>query len=173
MALFASRWLVAVLILVSVLLVLFLVGKRSVHTEIEISASPDRIWSVLTDYSTAAQWNKVLLPVEGDLQVGNRIRYEFYQEENGEPSLITARVKQLVPNELINQTGGIPGVLTFDHQYVISYDNRGVTTVIIQETYRGVMVPFWNPKPVERAYARLLSLLKARVLESEGTDEPN
>lgn len=173
MAIMISKWAVAVLVVLSVLLALFLVGKKSVRADVEISASPQEVWAVLTDVARAGEWNTVLVPQGGELREGNSIQYEFFQEEGGKPSVMNAKVKQLEPHALINQAGGIPGVLTFDHRYVISSDEEGYTTVTIREEYRGIMVPFWNPEPVERAYGRLLGLLKERVLEVKGTHELN
>ena len=69
---------------------------------------------------------------------------------------------EIIPNQLLNQKGGIPAVLTFDHKYVL--EPAGETTVIIiHEDYKGLGVHFWNPEPVEKAYQRLNEALKSRV----------
>lgn len=156
------KWFIIILIiLIGVLFVLYLIGKKSVHTEITINAPSEAVWSVLTDVQNIKEWNSVLIPVEGELVEGNQIKYEFYQEP-GNKSVMSAKVKEIINQELINQKGGISGVLTFDHMYVLEPAESGVK-VIIHEEYRGIMVPFWNPEPVENAYSRLLNELKIRA----------
>jgi hypothetical protein len=73
-----------------------------------------------------------------------------------------AVVKAMEPNRLLNQYGGMGFILTFDHKYTLEPVDSG-TNVTIEEYYRGIMVPFWNPSPVEAAYHRLLFSLKNRV----------
>ncbi len=163
MALLSSKWILIPLIIVVVLVVLLLLGRKSVRTQITIQASPEEVWAVLTDVPRIGEWNNVLIPVKGELEEGSKVTYEFYQDEGGTAAVMDAKVRCLTPSELINQAGGMPGILTFDHSYRLSGDGDS-TTVEIFEEYRGVMVPFWNPHPVEKAYERLLSLLRERVL---------
>ncbi len=158
MAILGSKWAIAVLVFTVAIIVLFLIGKKSVRSEVSIEASEQEIWFALTEMKQIKAWNKVLVPVEGEMTAGGIIKYEFYQEENGKAAVMDANVKQLITNKIINQTGGIPGILTFDHKYIINQ-----STVAIDEQYRGIMVPFWNPAPVEKAYERLLLQLKKHI----------
>ncbi len=161
MAILTSKWMMALYLLILILAILYLTGSKSVHTQITIKAAPHEVWAILTDAEKIKEWNPVLIPVEGVLKEGNTVKYEFHQDEENK-SVIPAMVKQMVENKLLNQTGGMPFVLTFDHKYILkSVDDS--TSVIIHENYRGIMVPFWNPAPVERAYERLAEALKARV----------
>ena len=163
---------IAVLIILLVLLLLLIMGRKSVKTEISVETSPNEVWSVLTDISKVRDWNNILVPIEGKLEEGNTIKYEFYQDDNAKAAVMNAKVKQLIPSKLINQTGGIPGILTFNHSYILEQTATG-TSIQIYEKYRGIMVPFWNPKPVEKAYAKLLLSLKERVIELKRKDESN
>ena len=162
MSILSSKWTIGLSILVASYLILWLAGKKSVEAEVTIEASADEVWEALTDLEKVRQWNKVLIPVEGQMSVNNKIRYEFYQEEDGKAAVMDAKIEEVVKSSLINQKGGIPTVITFDHHYVLS-DNENKTTVKIFEEYQGVMVPFWNPEPVEKAYERLLAQLKTFV----------
>lgn len=138
-----------------------LLGKKSVHHEIEIKASPAQVWEVLTNMQAYGEWNPVMQLLEGDLKVGNKLKYQFTQDAEN-VSKIGATVKQIVPNKLLNQAGGMPMVLTFNHKYILD-DLGGSTKVTIHEDYTGVGVHFWNPKPVGDAYGRLNEALKKRV----------
>ncbi len=162
MLLVNSKWMLVAFAVIAVLLILYLVGKKSVTTEISINASKERVWQLLANVDYINEWNKVLIPAKGNLQEGNTILYEFFQQEGGAPAEMEAKVVSMISMELINQKGGMTGILTFDHKYLISEEN-GITNVKIHEVYRGIMVPFWNPAPVEKAYKRLLQQLKTRA----------
>ncbi len=166
MGILSSKWVLLVLVLITILVILYRVGRKSVHTEVTIVATPSEVWSVLTNVSTIKEWNKVLIPIEGELNVGNSIKYEFYQDEGGKASVIDAEVIAIAPDQLLNQQGGMNFILTFDHKYILEPSPTG-TKVRIEEYYRGIMVPFWNPSPVESAYHRLLISLKQRVEQKE------
>ena len=162
MAILTSKWIISILlVLLLVLVILYLLGRKSVHSEIVIQASPAEVWSVLTDVQKMKEWNPVLVPVEGELKEGATLKYKFFQKSSN-AVVISARVKQMVEGKLLNQSGGIVGILTFDHKYILEPSNGG-TKVIIHEDYRGIAVPFWNPNLVEKAYSRLNKALQDRI----------
>lgn len=156
-----SKWFLIIAILVVVFFVLYFLGKKSVHHEISINATPQKVWEVLTDMNAYEEWNPTMKLVNGEVKVGNKVTYQFTQDENN-ISEIPATVKQIVPNKLLNQAGGIPFVLTYNHKYILEPENGG-TKVTIHEDYDGIGVNFWNPKPVEEAYKRLNEALKVRA----------
>lgn len=159
------KWLIAILSVFLILGVLFMLGKKSVHTEITTSASASKVWQALSSPEKVQEWNTVLIPLEGNLKEGETVKYEFYQEEGGKAAGINAKVIKIDHENEINQRGGIAGILTFNHQYILK-GGKTETRIIIHEEYRGLMVPFWNPATVETAYRRLLSQLK-NFLENE------
>lgn len=162
MAIFTSKWMIAALALIAVLAILYLAGRKSAHSEITIAASPAEVWAVLTDTDKIKDWNPVLIPIGGELKEGATVTYEFHQDDTTS-SQMPAKVKRMVAGELLNQGGGMPGILTFDHKYILEAVGTD-TRVTIHEEYRGIYVPFWNPAPVELAYHRLAEALKDRVL---------
>lgn len=156
-----SKLLIILLVLIAVLVILYYMGRKSVHHEITIIASPEKVWSVIINTDHYAHWNPVMELLEGEVRVGHKVKYRFTQDaENiGEiPSL----VKQVIPNELLNQGGGLPFILTFDHKYILSPSDKG-TKLIIHEDYEGIGVNFWNPSPVEKAYQRLNEAIKKQA----------
>lgn len=141
---------------------LALLGCASVHNEVVIDASPEQVWQVLTDKDAYGEWNTVLLDLKGDFKVGEEVVFQF-QESADKKYEVKAKVKEVVPEKLLNQKGGVWGVLTFDHRYILEPVGTDQTKVTIHEDYAGVYVPFWDHKPLEPAYAKLNQALKARV----------
>ena len=143
------------------LAVLYMLGRKSVHHEIIIHASKEKIWSTLMDTDNYDQWNPVMKLLEGKLSEGNKVKYRFTQDRD-QVSDISARVVRIIPNETLNQAGGIPVLLTFDHKYILEDADKG-SKLTIHEDYRGIGINFWNPQPVEAAYVRLSQALKNQV----------
>ena len=137
-------------------------GCTSVHTEITIPADPEIIWSVLTDAPGYQAWNPVLVPIEGDLREGEKLKYQMTQPD-GKKSEITAKVKKMVELKELNQGGGIPGILTFDHKWLLEPVDKG-TRVTQHEEYRGIGVLFWDSSWVEPAYRKANEALRNRVI---------
>ena len=160
-----SKWFLVSLFFVLILGTLFMLGKKSVQTEITTSAAASKVWQAISSTEKVKEWNSVLIPLEGNLSEGETVKHEFFQEEGGKAAVMNAKVIKVDNEQMINQRGGIPGILTFNHQYIIE-GGEAETQIIIHEEYRGLMVPFWNPAPVETAYGRLLGQLKS-FLENE------
>ena len=147
--------------IIALLVILIITGRKSVRHEISINASPEEVWSVLMDTEKYTDWNPTMNLLEGEIKEGNKVKYQFTQDDEN-VMIITSNVKRIEQHKLLNQGGGIPLILTFDHRYILIPDGEQ-TKVIISEAYRGIGVNFWNPKPVEQAYKRLNKALKTQV----------
>ena len=124
-------------------------------------APPEAVWKVLMDVESYPQWNPVFIEVAGVYAEGkevlNRVR-----EPSGEILEMTATVETLVPGAELRQSGGIPGVLTFDHRWLLE-PVEGGTRVIQHEVDRGIGLWFWNADWIEPAYAATNDALAERV----------
>ncbi len=156
-----SKLLIIVLVVIIILVMLYFTGNKSVHHEITINASPEKAWTVLTNTADYDTWNPVMRLLEGEIKEGNKVKYQFTQDADN-VSQIASKIKKVIPNKLLNQGGGMPMLLTFDHKYILE-PSGNATKLIIHEDYRGIGVNFWNPNPVEEAYGRLNQAMKKRV----------
>ena len=156
-----NTWMIYLIIFLLVLVVLYFMGNKSVHHEITINASPEKVWSVLTNTDSYDNWNPVMKLLEGEIKEGNKVKYQFTQDADN-VSEIPSKVKKVIPIKLLNQGGGLSFVLTFDHKYQLEPLVDG-TKLTIHEDYAGIGVNFWNPKAVEAAYGRLNEAIKKRV----------
>ena len=147
--------------IVVVLVILVITGRKSVHHEIIINDAPEQIWDVLISMDKYPEWNPVMELVQGEVGKGNKVTYKFTQSPDSSYE-IQATVKEIITGQLLNQSGGTPLILTYNHKYILEQVEEG-TRVTIHEDYRGIGVNFWSPKPVEEAYARLNEAIKTRV----------
>jgi len=67
-----------ILAIVGILIILTFLGKKSVHHEISIKASPQHVWVVLTDTDSYNKWNPVMKLLNGEIKEGNKVKYEDY-----------------------------------------------------------------------------------------------
>lgn len=163
MAFFDSKWAVVFLVFAGVIVLLYLLGHKTVHTELVIPADSKIIWSVLTDTPKYEEWNPIMVKVQGELREGKKLINQFRQAD-GKEYEVKSTVRKMVPNELLNQCGGIPGVLTFDHKYVLK-PVEGGTRVIQHEEYRGIGVLFWDASSMKSTYEKANEALMNRVTE--------
>jgi len=142
---------------------LTLAGRKSVHHEIYINTNTERVWSVISKTEDYQSWNPVMKLLQGEIKEGNKVKYQFTQDKEN-VSEIPSAVKKVIPNKLLNQGGGLPFILTFDHQYILDKNKDG-TNLTIHEDYRGIGVHFWNPEKVQLAYERLNKAIKKKAEE--------
>ncbi len=154
---------IAGVVLIAILLFFYFFGRKSVHTELVIEASPEQIWEVLMDEEAYKEWNQVLIPITGRIEQGNKLTYALIQPE-GKSIEIGMKVIELIPFKLLNQYGGVPGIFTFDHRYILEPVEKN-TRVIIHEDFRGIAVLFWDAGWLEQAYADSNKSLRQQVLE--------
>ena len=154
------KWLA---VLIGVIIMVFsLFGHGVVHTEIVIPASPAQVWAILTDGPGYKEWNPVLVPAEGQLKQGHTLKY-MMTDNTGKQSEVKSEVIEMINEKKLNQFGGMRGILTFDHQWLLE-PLEGGTKVIQHEEYRGIGVWFWDYSWVEPAYMKANEALKSRVM---------
>ncbi|MEO0814609.1 MAG: SRPBCC domain-containing protein, partial [Myxococcota bacterium] len=154
-----------VLLLGVIVMTLSIFGHKKVHSELVIPASPAEIWAVLTETAAYAEWNPVFVSVTGEHREGAKLSYEM-KDQSGKTSTVSATVKKVVPERELNQFGGIPGVVTFDHHWVLEAVEGG-TRVTQWEQYRGLYVWFWDPTWFGEQYQKAIEALRDRIARSK------
>lgn len=139
------------------------VGCKTVHTELIIPAEPEAIWSVLMDETSYQEWHSVLVPLEGqDIKKSKKLKYTM-TDGGGKKIVINLTVKEMIPEKKLNQSGGLWGVMTFDHTYLLEPIDGG-TLFIQHEEFRGIWIPFWDASWLEPAYQKSNEALRDRVI---------
>ncbi len=156
-----SRWLAAVGLVLIALVASALLARKSVRAELTIAAEAEEVWSVLTDPESYEDWNPILVSVDGEFVEGQTLSVGM-KNPDGSITMVTPRIKKLVRDVELNQVGGVPGILTFDHTWRLEPVDGG-TRVTQFEEYRGIGVLFWNPEWVEKAYRQANLNLRDRI----------
>ena len=158
----SMKWIVGTVVsLALAVVILFLLGRETFHAEITIDATPEEVWSVLTDASNYAAWNPLLVPISGEIREGGEVEYRMTQPD-GTQSIMKSTVEKVVALKELHQRAGIPGILTAHHSYRLE-PTQGGTRLIQHEVDNGVAMLFWDSSWVQPTYEAVNQALKLRV----------
>jgi uncharacterized protein YndB with AHSA1/START domain len=129
-------------------------------SEIEIAASPETVWAVLTDFERWPSWNRDVksISIEGPVAPGSVFKWK------AGPGTITSTIERVEPPSLIAWTGKTLGIDAVHFWYLEPRD--GKTLVRTQESYGGLVARLLRrslQKTLDRALADGLRYLKAEA----------
>jgi hypothetical protein len=115
---------------------------RRISTSIDIDASTDQVWAVLSDLDRYHEWNPFIREAAGTAAVGARLSVRIFPA-TGKPSTFRPTVLAATPGRELRWLGRfiLPGI--FDGEHMFTLAERGSGTHLVQaETFRGLLVPF-------------------------------
>ena len=112
------------------------------HTQIDIAAPIERVWSLLTDFPSYPRWNPQVRSVEGNLAVGQSLR--IFVEPPGargvrlRPTLLAVR-----PNRELRWKWRLltAGLCAGEHYFKLEPKPTGGLTFHHGEIFSGLLVP--------------------------------
>ena len=135
-------------------------------TDIDIDATPERVWEVLTDLAAYPAWNPFIVRAGGVVETGRRLTLTM-QPIGGRATTLRPRLVEVdVPRRLRwRGTVGDPGLVDAEHTFTLEPSGAG-TRLIQRERFRGVLVPFMGAS-LDRgtlpAFVAMNQALKDRV----------
>lgn len=109
--------------------------------EIHIAASPDRVWAVLTDFESYADWNPHLVQAAGEAVPGTRLAITIREGED--TTDFTPLVLVAAPGSELRWRGSFlfPGLADGTHSFRLHPAGKG-TRLVQSESFTGVLGPF-------------------------------
>ena len=116
---------------------------RKLETRVEIDATREEVWEVLTATDAYPDWNPFITEVEGCFVAGERVRLTM-RLPGKKPMTLRPRVVEAAPAARLRWSGRlwVRGLCDAQHEFHLSETPRGTTEVVQVETFRGVLVPF-------------------------------
>ena len=138
---------------------------RVLETSVEIAATPERVWQVLTDFDAYPVWNPFVTSIEGVAQPGEQLVVRL-QPPGGRGITMRPRVQSADRGRRLAWLGhlGVRGVFDGAHEFLL--DGGDATTTFTQrETFRGALVPFTGRllARTEAGFEAMNAALKERV----------
>ncbi|MEM9602866.1 MAG: SRPBCC domain-containing protein [Pseudomonadota bacterium] len=153
------KWAIPTIVLIA--LVGALLTKKTFRIEHDVAAPPEVVWQVLMDTAAYPEWNPVFIAVDGDYVEGasvvNTVRDPSVSETD-----MRAKVRTVSAAAELRQSGGMPGIITFDHRWLLEPIDGG-TRIVQHETDRGIGLWFWNSDWIEPAYTKTSEALGRRA----------
>lgn len=140
---------------------------KIIRTEIIIHASPEKVWSVLSDFNSYPGWNPFIRSLEGEVKTGNRIRVKIVPPGTS-GMVFKPRVLSFIPNKEFKWLGHLlfKGLFDGEHHFQLTDNGNGTTTFVHSEVFRGVLVPLFMKQldgHTRRGFEEMNSSLKEQA----------
>jgi len=141
---------------------------KELRTEIEIQASPERVWQVLADLARWTEWNPFIAPVVGKAKVGARVDISVPPGGGTNRRVLHCTVVKAEPNRELcwNYHVGPAALFRGEHSFTIEALGANRVRFVDQEVFDGLLVPL-QAKDIDtnarRGFEVMDQALKARA----------
>jgi hypothetical protein len=141
------------------------------ETQIDITASPDTVWGILTDLEAYSDWNPFIVSAEGTVTVGERLTNRM-QTPGGKAMTFKPTVTVADPEQKFEWLGrlGMPGIFDGRHSFELEATETG-TRVVHSEHFNGVLVRFMRKmvdNGTRQGFEEMNAALKTRAEPHDG-----
>ena len=138
-----------------------------IRTEIDIDASPARVWDVLTDFAAYPDWNPFLTSVTGRAEVGQKLVARI-EPKAGRGMTFKPTVLMADREKEFRWRGRflVPGLFDGEHYFVIAPNGAGTTRLVHGEEFSGLLVGMAKAsldKGTQAGFNAMNKALKARA----------
>ncbi len=115
---------------------------KELRSHIEIEASAERVWQVLTDFAAYPEWNPFIRRVNGRPEVEERLVVRM-RPSGTRGMTFRPTVMRVEPNRQLRWLGHllVPGLFDGEHIFEIEELDRDRVLFIQRESFKGLLVP--------------------------------
>jgi hypothetical protein len=116
---------------------------KQLDNELEINASAERVWQLLTDFASFPQWNPFIQHVSGQLKRGAQLEVTL-QPSGTHATTIRPIVLKTEPNRELRWIGRwlLPGLLDDEHIFTIEPLDAERVRFTQREIFTGLLAAF-------------------------------
>lgn len=145
---------------------------HELHTEIEIDATPEMVWAILTDLPAYPGWNPFITSSEGIVAVGQRLTNRL-EPPGGRAITIKPTVTEVQHARVFEWLGRLvlPGLFDGRHRFELVPEGDG-TRLVHSEHFTGLLVPMLKKSLDTTTIAGFRAMntsLKARAEAEDGS----
>ena len=139
---------------------------RELRTHIEIEATPERVWEVLTDFAAYPEWNPFIQTIEGDAAPGSKLEVRI-EPPGGRAMTFKPTVLEAAPRQELRWLGRVlvPGFFDGEHSLRIEPIDDSRIRFTQSERFTGVLVPLFGKglEKTQRGFTAMNESLKRRA----------
>jgi hypothetical protein len=139
---------------------------KQLSAEIEIAATPERVWAILTEFAAYPAWNPFIRKVEGAPAVGTRLAVRI-EPPGGRGMAFRPTVLTVEPNRELRWLGRmlVPGLFDGEHSFHLEPLDAGRVRLVQAERFTGFLVPVLGGMlgNTERGFQAMNQALKERA----------
>ncbi|WP_434628926.1 SRPBCC family protein [Chromobacterium sp. CV08] len=141
-------------------------ATRSIATEIDIAASPERVWQVLSDWRRYPEWNPFIVGLHGRHETGASLVATVHPP-GGRHLTFRPRLSEFSAGSLMAWRGKwlLPGLLDGEHRFRLEALDDGGTRLHHDEDFSGLLLPLIGDRLLEcarRGFLQMNQALKRR-----------
>jgi hypothetical protein len=117
-------------------------AKKVLQTRIEIQASPERVWEILTDFPSYPEWNPFIRRVTGEAQEGTTLEVQI-ELAGGRKMTFRPKLLAVEPSRELRWLGRLfmPGLFDGEHVFTIEPVDEKRVRFTQRESFTGLLVP--------------------------------
>lgn len=140
---------------------------KEIRTEINIDATPDKVWGVLTSFDDYPYWNPFLKWLNGKVEENKKIEVRITPPD-AKGMTFKPNVLKFEKNKTFRWLGHLlmPGLFDGEHIFELNDNGNGTTTFVQREQFKGVLVPLLKKMlddNTRRGFEMMNEALKERV----------
>ena len=138
---------------------------RELRREIEIDASPERVWAVVTDFAAYPEWNPFIRSISGELHEGAKLEVRI-EPPGARATTFRPTVRAVEPSRELRWLGRmLPGLFDGEHSLRIEPLDGGRSRFVQSERFSGLLVGLFKGTltKTEVGFEQMNAALKARV----------
>ena len=114
---------------------------QTLRTEIQIQASPEKVWKVLADLAKYPEWNPFITQAIGRVEVGARV--EITVPSGSKKMKLRCKVTRAEPRQVLCWRYHVISPLLFrgEHSFTIEPMGSNYVRFVDQEIFKGLLVP--------------------------------
>ncbi len=118
---------------------------KEIITEININATPEKVWNILTDFENYPNWNPFIKSLSGNVAVGKKINVKL-EPPGSKTMAFVPTVLAFDKNKEFRWLGHLlfKGLFDGEHSFQITDNGNGTTTLKQSEKFNGVLIPLFK-----------------------------
>jgi hypothetical protein len=140
---------------------------KELRSEIEIQASAELVWQLLTDFASFPRWNPFIRQARGNVLVGERLEV-IIQPSGASGMTFRPTILKAEPNQELRWLGHLLVSGLFDGEHIFTIEPLGTNRVrfVQREIFTGLLVPLFArglDTDTRRGFEEMNQALKVRA----------